>query len=148
MLKQIFGGSDVAKPRSDSVYAAIVALARQPWLYSQAGVPDTVSGRFDMIVLHLSLLIERLRRTGRSRARPAFSTPAAIWTVTQEMGSASERRQADAHHGRRLHGRAIAYREAFLRLNRRRRLPPCWGATSIPRGRRRRPSSRSSAGMP
>ena len=34
------------------------------WLYSQAGVPDTVSGRFDMIVLHLALVLERLRDGG------------------------------------------------------------------------------------
>ena len=107
MLKQIFGGSDVAKPRSDSVYAAIVALARQPWLYSQAGVPDTVSGRFDMIVLHLSLLIERLRQDGPDGAALA---QAVLDTMFADMdrslqgdgGRRSERRQADAHHGRRL----------------------------------------------
>ena len=33
MLKRFFGGPDVANPRSDSVYAGIVALARRPWLY-------------------------------------------------------------------------------------------------------------------
>jgi cytochrome b pre-mRNA-processing protein 3 len=38
-----------------------VAAARQPKFYAQWGVPDTVDGRFDMIVLHLYLVLDRLR---------------------------------------------------------------------------------------
>lgn len=38
-----------------SLYGAIVAQARQPDFYRACGVPDTVDGRFDMIVLHLAL---------------------------------------------------------------------------------------------
>ena len=34
-----------------SLYGAIVAQARQPRFYREYGVPDTVNGRFDMIVL-------------------------------------------------------------------------------------------------
>jgi cytochrome b pre-mRNA-processing protein 3 len=51
-------------PASDAVYAtytAIVAQSRQPVFYAEWGVPDTVTGRFDMISLHLSLLFRRLR---------------------------------------------------------------------------------------
>ena len=44
-----------------AVYAAIVAQSRQPIFYAQWGVPDTVTGRFDMICLHLALLFRRLR---------------------------------------------------------------------------------------
>ena len=43
------------------VYDAIVAQARQPALYAILDVPDTVSGRFDMIVLHAFVVLERLR---------------------------------------------------------------------------------------
>lgn len=52
------------KPAPDAVtaiYRAIVAQSRQPRLYAEWGVPDTVTGRFDMISLHLSLLFGRLR---------------------------------------------------------------------------------------
>ncbi|MGI9512863.1 MAG: ubiquinol-cytochrome C chaperone family protein [Anderseniella sp.] len=35
-----------------TVYEAIVAQARQEELYSQLAVPDTLDGRFDMIILH------------------------------------------------------------------------------------------------
>ena len=48
-------------PRPEALYAAIVAAARQPLFYAEWGVPDTVDGRFDMIVLHLYLVMDRLR---------------------------------------------------------------------------------------
>lgn len=44
-----------------AVYSAIVAQSRQPVFYADWGVPDTVTGRFDMISLHLVLLFRRLR---------------------------------------------------------------------------------------
>jgi cytochrome b pre-mRNA-processing protein 3 len=48
------------------VYGAIVAQARSPAFYAGYGVPDTVQGRFDLIVLHLVLLLDRLGQTARS----------------------------------------------------------------------------------
>jgi cytochrome b pre-mRNA-processing protein 3 len=54
-------------PKSDSIaslYGAIVAQARLPAFYVAFGVPDTVEGRFDLIVLHLVLLLRRLGRAG------------------------------------------------------------------------------------
>ena len=47
-----------------AVYRAIVAQSRQPRFYADWGVPDTVTGRFDMISLHLALLFRRLRAEG------------------------------------------------------------------------------------
>jgi len=44
------------------LYGAIVAQARSPAFYRDYDVPDTMEGRFDLIVLHLVLLIERLGR--------------------------------------------------------------------------------------
>ncbi len=49
------------------LYGAIVAQARLPAFYSGYGVPDTVQGRFDLIVLHLVLLIDRLGRDNGGR---------------------------------------------------------------------------------
>ncbi len=43
------------------VYGDIVAAARLPALYTAMGVPDTVMGRFDSLVLHLALVLRRLR---------------------------------------------------------------------------------------
>lgn len=49
------------KIQPEALYAAIVAAARQPKFYAEWAVPDTVDGRFDMIVLHLYLVLDRLR---------------------------------------------------------------------------------------
>jgi cytochrome b pre-mRNA-processing protein 3 len=118
MLKQFFRGPGVASPRSDSVYAAIVAAARRLWLYSRAGVPDTVSGRFDMIVLHLALVIERLRGGG---PREAALAQAVLDTMFADMDrSLREMGVGDLSLAKRMrtmagayYGRALAYREAF-----------------------------------
>jgi cytochrome b pre-mRNA-processing protein 3 len=45
-----------------ALYGAIVAQARLPRFYTDYGVADTVDGRFDLIVLHLVLLMRRLER--------------------------------------------------------------------------------------
>lgn len=47
-----------------AAYAAVVAQARRPDFYLYGEVPDTVDGRFDLIVLHLCLLYHRLHRDG------------------------------------------------------------------------------------
>ena len=44
----------------DRLYGAIVAQARDPFFYGTLGVPDTIEGRFDMLVLHVHLLFRRL----------------------------------------------------------------------------------------
>ena len=48
------------------LYAAIVAQARQPHFYATLRVPDTIDGRFDMIVLHATLMFARLKGEGEA----------------------------------------------------------------------------------
>ena len=55
-----------ADPYPRVLYARIVEQARSPDLYLILGVPDTLDGRFDMLVLHLSAVIDRLRREDRA----------------------------------------------------------------------------------
>jgi len=50
----------------DDLYGAIVAQSRHAAFYVGYGVPDTVDGRFDLIVLHMVLLLARLDREGLS----------------------------------------------------------------------------------
>lgn len=51
-----------------AVYGSIVAQSRRPVFYADWKVPDTVTGRFDMISLHVALLFRRLRaRKGNER---------------------------------------------------------------------------------
>lgn len=47
-----------------SLYEAIVAQARSEPFYRDYGVPDTVNGRFEMIVLHVVLVVARLQAEG------------------------------------------------------------------------------------
>jgi cytochrome b pre-mRNA-processing protein 3 len=46
------------------LYQAAVGHARAPLWYRELGVPDTPEGRFEMIALHVALLLRRLRREG------------------------------------------------------------------------------------
>jgi cytochrome b pre-mRNA-processing protein 3 len=43
-----------------ALYGMIVAQARMPCFYRDYAIADTVNGRFGLIVLHLSLLLDRL----------------------------------------------------------------------------------------
>jgi cytochrome b pre-mRNA-processing protein 3 len=60
MILSLFRKNTPAEPVY-AVYSAIVAQSRQPRFYADWGVPDTVTGRFDMISLHMALLFRRLR---------------------------------------------------------------------------------------
>ena len=54
-----------------SLYGSIVTQAREPVFYAAWGVPDTVQGRFEMIALHLVLVLRRLAAEGRAGERLA-----------------------------------------------------------------------------
>ena len=59
------------------LYAAAVAEARQPALYVTLGAPDTLEGRFELIVIHVHLLCRRLGKagaTGAALAQTLFDT--------------------------------------------------------------------------
>lgn len=54
-----------------SLYGSIVTRARQRVFYEAWGVPDTLQGRFEMVVLHLALVLGRLRPEGADGERLA-----------------------------------------------------------------------------
>jgi cytochrome b pre-mRNA-processing protein 3 len=45
----------------EAIYGMIVTQAREPLFYRDFAVPDTVNGRFDMLVLHLWMVLRRLK---------------------------------------------------------------------------------------
>jgi hypothetical protein len=62
MFKRFFGAGRAANRKiTDRLYEQIVAAARQPALYADWGVPDTPLGRFEMVALHMFLVLHRLR---------------------------------------------------------------------------------------
>ena len=61
IIKNIFSFSH-EKKMAHKLYKIIVKQARQPVFYESCGVADTFDGRFDMISLHLILIIRRMKR--------------------------------------------------------------------------------------
>lgn len=47
-----------------ALYDTIVAAARQPYFYSDLDVPDSPLGRYEMLSLHVFLLIRRIKGRG------------------------------------------------------------------------------------
>jgi cytochrome b pre-mRNA-processing protein 3 len=45
----------------EAIYGMIVTQAREPLFYRDLGVPDTVNGRFDLLTLHLWMVLRRLK---------------------------------------------------------------------------------------
>jgi cytochrome b pre-mRNA-processing protein 3 len=100
------------------LYGAAVAAAREPFLYTDLGVPDTLDGRFDMVGLHVFLLIQRLKTDpspGPALAQAVFDAMFSDMDVNlREMGV------GDLSVGRKVrvmweafHGRAAAYAAAM-----------------------------------
>lgn len=55
------------------LYAAIVAQARNAVFYRDLGIPDSPAGRFDLVALHVFLVMQRLERdTGAARLARAL----------------------------------------------------------------------------
>jgi cytochrome b pre-mRNA-processing protein 3 len=96
------------------LYAAAVAAARSPYLYAELGAPDTLDGRFDVIGLHVFLLIQRLKREpepGPTLAQAVFDAMFLDMDINlREMGvgdmSVGKRNRAMWE---AFHGRAAAY---------------------------------------
>lgn len=55
--------------QAHALYGQAMAQARQPVFYAELGVPDTLDGRFDLLVLHAFLLLRRLKRGGAEAER-------------------------------------------------------------------------------
>jgi cytochrome b pre-mRNA-processing protein 3 len=106
------------KPTITALYGAIVAQARHAEFYQNCAVPDTVLGRFDMIVMHLVLVLRRLRAGDpetRAVAQGVFDAFCRDMDDNlREMGIGD---QAVPDHMRRVgeafYGRAQAYEAAL-----------------------------------
>lgn len=64
MLKSFFTrltGGHKQHDYAHALYGAVVAWARDPQFFADHGIPDTFDGRFEMLVMHLFLIHERLK---------------------------------------------------------------------------------------
>lgn len=90
------------------LYVAIVEQSRRPEFYASFGVPDTVDGRFDIIIVHAFLV---MRRLGSVEGEDAKALSQAVFDLMfadmdnnlREMGV------GDMKIGKRVHGMAEAF---------------------------------------
>jgi cytochrome b pre-mRNA-processing protein 3 len=123
MFKRIFGSGAANRKTTDALYEQIVAAARQPLLYAVWNVPDTPLGRFEMIALHVFLVLHRLRgETGDAHDVAQNLTDTFFADVEhsiRELGigdlGVPKRMKKLA---RMFYGRAVAYGEAIDRDDR------------------------------
>jgi cytochrome b pre-mRNA-processing protein 3 len=108
-----------AVPRGtiEAIYGMIVAQAREPAFYADLHVRDTVNGRFDMLILHLWLVLRRLQPVpaGSALSQALFDRFCADMDDNlREMGvgdlTVPKRMQA---FGEAFYGRTSAYDLAF-----------------------------------
>jgi cytochrome b pre-mRNA-processing protein 3 len=71
MLKTLLGTGG-SKKRATDLCAALGVRAREPVFFAKLGVPDTIDGRFDLVVLHAWLVLERLRELQMKDVSQAF----------------------------------------------------------------------------
>ena len=67
-LSRIFGDRN-ERQALRPLYDAAVRLGREPGWYREGGVPDTMTGRFDMVSSVVALILIRLEREGDAARR-------------------------------------------------------------------------------
>jgi len=101
-----------------ALYGAIVAQARLPAFYRDYGVPDTVEGRFELIVLHLALVLDRLAAQPELRALGQDLFDQFCQDMDNNLREMGVGDLAVPKHMRRVgeafYGRAQAYRAALV----------------------------------
>jgi cytochrome b pre-mRNA-processing protein 3 len=110
------------RARSDTIstlYGTIVAQARLACFYREYGVRDTVDGRFDLLVLHLALVLDRLADEPQLRELGQalfdhFCTDMDRNLREMGVGDLSVPRHMQRV-GEAFYGRAQAYRAALAR---------------------------------
>jgi cytochrome b pre-mRNA-processing protein 3 len=99
-------------------YDNVVSLARNEDLYIKGGVPDTIDGRFELIILHCHLFIKKLISLGNEEK--LFSQNLINYMITDFDRSLREIGVGDLSVGKKIkfmvsayYGRANAYDRAI-----------------------------------
>jgi cytochrome b pre-mRNA-processing protein 3 len=77
-LSRLFRPSKL-KTDAQAIYEAAVSQARTPAFYADHSVPDTVDGRFDMIVLHVWLVLAHLKQAPEAAQKQSGKLGQAIF---------------------------------------------------------------------
>jgi cytochrome b pre-mRNA-processing protein 3 len=111
-------GRQLRSRRIAALYGRVVAGSRQQGFYAQLAVPDTIEGRYEMLVVHCYLVLRRLHALGR----PAVSVSQDLFEFmlddldrsareigVGDMGIAKQMKRL----GKGFYGRAAAYDTAL-----------------------------------
>ena len=109
---------DQTQSQAETLFAALNEAARAPALYADAGAPDTVEGRFEVLGLHVYLAMRRLKRDAPASDRLSAALQEVFFRrlddALREIGV------GDLSIGRKIrglaeafYGRATAYEKAF-----------------------------------
>jgi cytochrome b pre-mRNA-processing protein 3 len=104
-------------PATARLYNSCVTASRQPAFYTTYAVPDTVDGRFDMLLLHAVLVMLRLKDEGE-RQKLFDHMFLDMDRSLREMGVGDmgmKRKMKPMLKG--FYGRATTYREALAQPN-------------------------------
>lgn len=99
-----------------ALYESAVRQSRAERLYAELNAPDTTEGRFELLTVHVVLLIDRLREAGEAvLSQGVFDCYVSdLDAALREMGvgdlSVGKRMR---RLGQAFYGRAAAYRDAF-----------------------------------
>lgn len=106
------------KPAVDKLYGEIFAQSRNSVFYTDYGVPDTVDGRFDLLLVHIFMVMQRLvgkKGAAKQVAQGLFDMTFA--DMDQSLRQAGVGDVGVPKHMRRMmkafNGRMYAYREAI-----------------------------------
>lgn len=117
-LANWFRARSVVGRKAAKIYGSIVTRSREPIFYQDLGVPDTPSGRYEVLVLHVAIALHQLNAIEAlngpiSRAvTEAFVTDIDDSLREMAFGDMSvPRRVKKAAAG--LRERCLSYREAF-----------------------------------
>ena len=119
MFTQVLAKSP-RKRAAERLYRQAERQARAEVFYARMGVPDTVAGRFELLTLHVILLIDRLKAE-----RSAVDDRQALFDayLSNLDGALREMGVGDLSVGKRMrklgeafYGRAKAYEDAFAAL--------------------------------
>jgi cytochrome b pre-mRNA-processing protein 3 len=121
MFERLLGSKDpLAEIRL--LYGAVVAQARSPRFYIDFAIPDTIEGRFDMVLLHVYLVWRRLSKAGAAERAAAQQVFDLFFEDMDEsmrelgVGDLSVPRKVRAM-GEAFYGRAGVYDAALARAD-------------------------------
>ncbi|MFD2207586.1 ubiquinol-cytochrome C chaperone family protein [Kiloniella antarctica] len=119
MFRKLFGRNSDSDAVHD-LYGCIINQAREKDFYNRLSVPDSLDGRFDMITLHMFLVLRRLKTEGDVTAE--FSQKLFDLMFTDMDLSLREMGVGDVGVGKRVkamvqgfYGRVSAYEDAVTK---------------------------------